>query len=176
MTRTPTAERSQGAIRISEISTQEILARLQAYEVRVERLRTALDRATQRRDALKVVLGEFRVVDMQPPPERIPADLIEAIRGATVRQALIIIATHQDGVLRSGLARRAIEAAGLVASPMPPNRLWKEITLLRRFKKLHRGMYKLLPAEPSSGELFVRTERRGSDVHSGGRKTRAAGS
>ena len=79
---------------------------------------------------------------------------MEAIRGKPLRQALIILAERHDGVLQSGTARRALETAEVVEAPMPPNRLWKEISLLRRFKKLHRGTYKLLPAEPATGTLW----------------------
>lgn len=75
--------------------------------------------------------------------------------GKPLRQALIILAERHDGVLQSGDARRTLEVAEVVAAPFPPNRLWKEISLLLRFKKLHRGTYKLQqPAEPTTRPLW----------------------
>ena len=154
MTRKPDPSTTEGAIRISEIPTAEILKRLKSYEERAARLRKALDHAEMRCRQLRGVLDEFKAVERGPAPSPIPSGDVAAIRGKTLRQALIILAERHDGVLQSGDTRRALEAAEVVAAPMPPNRLWKEITLLRRFKKLHRGTYKLLPAEPATGPLW----------------------
>ena len=74
--------------------------------------------------------------------------------GKPLRQALIVLAERHDGVLQSGAARRALEAAGIVEAPMQPNHFWREITLVRRFKKIHRGTYKLQPAELRTGTLW----------------------
>ena len=146
---------AEGDIRVSEISTAEIIARLQKYEIRVEKLRDALARATARRDALKAVLAEFKAVQhAKPSPPPIPPGDVEAIQGKPLRYALIIMAERHGGMLESGRARRTLEAAGIGPVPMPPGLLWKQIAVTRRFKKAGRGAYKLLPAEPTTGSLL----------------------
>ena len=136
---------------VRAIPVDEIARRLAAYRVRIDRLRKALDRAIARHDALETVLLEFDVVmDRSEKPNPVPQGDVEAIRGKALRQALIILAERHDGILQSGAARRALAAAG---APMEPNRLWREIQLVRRFKKLNRGTYKLVAAEQESGAL-----------------------
>lgn len=145
----------EGAIEVSALSHEDILARRDSYAKRVEKLRKALDHATGRLDALNGVIAEFNLesAGKQPEPAVPPGD-VEAIRGKPIRQALIILAERHDSVLKSGDARRALEMAEVVEAPMPPNRLWKEIMLLRRFNKLHRGTYKLMAAEPETGTFW----------------------
>jgi len=60
-----------------------------------------------------------------------------------VRRALVILAERHDGILESRTVRQALEAAG---HHVTPNRLWKEIALMRRFKKTGHGV---LPAAAS---------------------------
>ena len=159
MAHAPQTPSPSGATDISALAPRDIIARRDSYAKRVSRLRRALEYATSRLDALNGVIAEFNLEPAgKRPPESVPSGDVDAIRGKSLRQALIVLAERHDGVLQSGAARRALEAAEVVNVPMPPNRLWKEITLIRRFKKLHRGTYKLLPEEPKTPQLWTEEE------------------
>ena len=112
------------------------------------RFRPGLDHATRRRDGLIEALAEYEIPIGDASA---PAEDVEAIRGKPIRLALVILAERNDGILESRTARQSLEAAGQHVSP---NRLWKEIALVRRFKKTGHGVYRLLPATPETGTLF----------------------
>ena len=73
-------------------------------------------------------------------------------------------AANQAGELHEGIrreveaARTALRLVGSALTALFPSQCSRRSdqagTLLRRFKKLHRGTYKLLPAEPATGTLW----------------------
>ena len=144
----------------SDISADSIQKRIAEYDEQVEKLnrqlvqvQRELSQAKERRAALSLTLDEYGYPERRQSPLAATREDILAIQGRTVRQALIIFAERHGNMLESGEARRALELAGIVDA-MSPNQIWKELKLLRRFKQLRRGKYKLLPAEPATGTLW----------------------
>lgn len=135
------------------IQPADIRRRIAGYNREIDRLQKALDDAKARRAGLRITLEEYSLQGRVDALAATPEDL-EAIRGKSLRQALIILAERHDGVLDSTAARRALEAAGVVEAPMKPNHLYRELKLLPRFKQTARGKYVLLPPEPEDGALF----------------------
>lgn len=131
-----------------KISAGDIKRRIRKWSDRIVELEKDLDQAKRRRNGLIETLAEYEVSTGDAPA---PAEDVEAIQGKPVRRALVILAERHDKILESRVARKALEAAGQHISP---NRLWKEIAILRRFKKIGHGVYRLLPAVPETGTLF----------------------
>lgn len=135
------------------IQPADIRRRIAGYDREIDRLQKALEDAKERRSGLRITLEEYNLQERADPLAATPEDL-DAIRGQSLRQALIILAERHNNVLDSTAARRALEAAGVVESPMKPNHLYRELKLLSRFKQTARGKYKLLPPEPEDRSLF----------------------
>lgn len=135
------------------IQPADIRRRIVDYDREIDRLQKALDGAKARRAGLRITLKEYNLQERVDPLAATPEDL-EAIRGKPLRQALIVLAERHGGVLDSTAARRALEAAGIVETPMKPNQLYRELRLISRFKQATRGKYKLLPPDPETRSLF----------------------
>ena len=141
-------ERNSGISPGADIPVGDIKRRIRKWSDRIAKLQKDLDHATRRRDGLIEALAEYEIPIGDASA---PAEDVEAIRGKPIRLALVILAERNDGILESRTARQSLEAAGQHVSP---NRLWKEIALVRRFKKTGHGVYRLLPATPETGTLF----------------------
>ena len=132
-------------------ATQKYLTgKLETANQRVEIARTRLATLEQEAAAIDHVLSGHVALDVMrlegETGER-TAELIRSLDGKSIREAVLLIAEHNDGEVTNDEAVRIIVEAGIMPDKdrTARARVWDVLQDEDRFSKIERGRYRLLP-------------------------------
>ena len=128
-----------------ELSTHSAREEIDRLNRRIERLRTALDKTEQTRDAMLKTVEYFSENNVKPRRRRVQINInIEELRGKRIEEALIYIAERSGGEVRSGHVRPLLADAGILRGTQISHALSSALRMSDRFESVSRGLYRLI--------------------------------
>ncbi|MDE0103370.1 MAG: hypothetical protein OXN89_13415 [Bryobacterales bacterium] len=133
---------------MQQLPLEALVAESDSLGRKIERLRKALTEAEHTHDAMQVVIKHFSDQSQNVVQPNLDSGIDpEHLRGMDLGSALIHIAEHNNGQLRSTTARKLLEASEILTGPHSANAIWTFLQSSERFEKVARGRYRLVDAE-----------------------------
>ena len=128
-----------------DVSADEFKSTLDKLDRQISRLKTALADAEARRDAVRLACEVFDPKPVKRARRKAPLSIDpDVLRGMDLDAALVYIADHSDGVIRSTPAREALVEAGVLKGNNTKQLLWEKLSGSDRFEQVGRGQYRLV--------------------------------